>query len=638
MTNPTLIATPFAENGDKNIIPESVGTEPQNATMQDGFPPITQQKVSEGGIPPERNDFNGILNLYGQHIVHLNKGLPYEFDQDFANKIGGYPLNARLMLSSGEIVQSTIANNTNNPNTDMTGWAKINSASQIIDDNGQTQQKINDQFKTLTNFYVTPENYGAKDGDWWEAIQWCVDTGKEVVLSASVYNVSKPIYLSRQQHKIRGAGGKVSVINKIGDTKLGLADVVRDGKTFNIDKDAVFICYNTNHQQLNFEHFRIQKNYRDDEQYTGYGLFAPFISEFVNIDFFSWFVYYGFYTIDCWMSTWIRCHTTAKAGFILGGLDSDSDFLRGGTSLTLISCWSTNTGENESAYRIHGFAYSNAISCGSDNVGSEGKPAFSTWYFNQCPSFNLSSCGGEAISAKHLFYVVERSQVNVQSHYITHFYNKYKDNDSPYLIFVQGSSKLTIENSKIPFLYEVVDGYPNFAAADYESSLSIKECEHYPPITGKNNGNFGVYSLRRSYISFSNKGYSFEESDASSNNNVADFKLISETNIPQSSSATSGIFGLVGSAGQWDTSLQRINEVRIWWDPTTEMLRAKNFSDPTSSTNGYTLGGCQKGPTAQRPTTLTIGMMYLDTTLAPEGKPIWVSGPNTWVDALGNKV
>ena len=122
MTNPTLITTPFAENGDKNIIPESVGAEPQNATMQAGFPPITQQKISEGGIPPERNDFNGILNLYGQHIVHLNKGLPYEFDQAFADKIGGYPLNARIMLSNGDIVKNTVPNNTVNPNVDMTGW------------------------------------------------------------------------------------------------------------------------------------------------------------------------------------------------------------------------------------------------------------------------------------------------------------------------------------------------------------------------------------------------------------------------------------------------------------------------------------------------------------------------------------
>lgn len=124
MTNPTLVTTPFAENGDKNTIP-NVNSDPDNPQLASndlGFPPITQQKVSLGGIPPERNDFNGILNLYGQHIVHLNKGLPYEFDAAFATEIGGYPLNARIMLANGDIVQSTIASNTNNPNLDMSGW------------------------------------------------------------------------------------------------------------------------------------------------------------------------------------------------------------------------------------------------------------------------------------------------------------------------------------------------------------------------------------------------------------------------------------------------------------------------------------------------------------------------------------
>ncbi|AMD43190.1 putative tail-fiber protein [Acinetobacter phage LZ35] len=157
MTNPTLITTPFAENGDKNIIPESVGAEPQNATMQAGFPPITQQKISEGGIPPERNDFNGMFNLVTQHLVHLNNGMSYEFDQEHADKIGGYPLNTRLMLDNGDIVKSTVPNNTINPNSDMTGWVKVNSAGQIIDSSGRTQQEINN---TLS-FKKTPEFYGA---------------------------------------------------------------------------------------------------------------------------------------------------------------------------------------------------------------------------------------------------------------------------------------------------------------------------------------------------------------------------------------------------------------------------------------------------------------------------------------------
>lgn len=147
MTNPQMITTPFAENGDKNTIPETNtdAGNPQLASMSLGFPPITQLPISSGGIPPERDDFNGVLNLYGQHLVHLNKGLPYQFDQTFADKIGGYPVGARIVLDDmlTEVVNEQL-NNTNNPNSDMTGWVKPKTdASQVYDDSGLTQQEIN---------------------------------------------------------------------------------------------------------------------------------------------------------------------------------------------------------------------------------------------------------------------------------------------------------------------------------------------------------------------------------------------------------------------------------------------------------------------------------------------------------------
>ena len=65
----------------------------------------------------------------------------------------GYELNARVMLTNGDIVKSTIPNNINDPNVDMIGWVKTNNASQISDKSGLTQQKIND----LT---VTPYHFG----------------------------------------------------------------------------------------------------------------------------------------------------------------------------------------------------------------------------------------------------------------------------------------------------------------------------------------------------------------------------------------------------------------------------------------------------------------------------------------------
>ena len=36
--------------------------------------------------------------------------------------VGGYLKNARVMLTNGDIVKSTVDGNTNNPNSDMTGW------------------------------------------------------------------------------------------------------------------------------------------------------------------------------------------------------------------------------------------------------------------------------------------------------------------------------------------------------------------------------------------------------------------------------------------------------------------------------------------------------------------------------------
>lgn len=150
MTNPRLLTIPFADTGTKNEIPVSGATEPQLATFQAGFPVVTQQKIADGGIPPERADFNGILNIYGQHVVHLNKGMAYEFDQDFANAIGGYPLHARIMLSDGQIAQNTIAGNVNNPNTSSFGWLIGISASLIKDESGITQQGVTNGLPSIS--------------------------------------------------------------------------------------------------------------------------------------------------------------------------------------------------------------------------------------------------------------------------------------------------------------------------------------------------------------------------------------------------------------------------------------------------------------------------------------------------------
>lgn len=43
----------------------------------------------------------------------------------WVQKANGYPINKRIMLDNGDIVKSTIANNANDPNVNMTGWVNL---------------------------------------------------------------------------------------------------------------------------------------------------------------------------------------------------------------------------------------------------------------------------------------------------------------------------------------------------------------------------------------------------------------------------------------------------------------------------------------------------------------------------------
>lgn len=85
---------------------------------------------------------------------------------------GGYLPNARVMLNNGEIVQNdTNGNLTNDPNVDMTGWVKTNSASQVFDESGKSQQEIN---SSLVDGYAYVEWFGDTSTDATNAINACL--------------------------------------------------------------------------------------------------------------------------------------------------------------------------------------------------------------------------------------------------------------------------------------------------------------------------------------------------------------------------------------------------------------------------------------------------------------------------------
>lgn len=114
-TKPSYIPTPFANQGQKNTIPVA---DQGNylASWSLGFPPVTSEPLSEGGLPPTRLDVNGALNVLSAFVYYLQLGGFFTFDPDLASYIGGYPNGMMLWYNDGTNVYPLVS--TKNNNTD----------------------------------------------------------------------------------------------------------------------------------------------------------------------------------------------------------------------------------------------------------------------------------------------------------------------------------------------------------------------------------------------------------------------------------------------------------------------------------------------------------------------------------------
>lgn len=127
--SPSKIIKAFGVNGLKNTIPVDSSTTTDNngvATFDKGFPPITMQPLSAGGIPPSGKDVNGVLYSVTIQQQWQNAGMGYLFDSTYASNISGYPQGATIPSSdySGFWINTTNGN-TNNPEGTTalpTGW------------------------------------------------------------------------------------------------------------------------------------------------------------------------------------------------------------------------------------------------------------------------------------------------------------------------------------------------------------------------------------------------------------------------------------------------------------------------------------------------------------------------------------
>lgn len=130
---PSRITKAFGVNGLKNTIPVESSTTTDNngvATFDKGFPPVTMQPLSAGGIPPSGKDMNGVLYSTTIQQQWQNAGMTYPFSQDFSDAVSGYPKGAIVPSSvyTGQWLNLNEANGTSpeSPTGANTGWVPIN--------------------------------------------------------------------------------------------------------------------------------------------------------------------------------------------------------------------------------------------------------------------------------------------------------------------------------------------------------------------------------------------------------------------------------------------------------------------------------------------------------------------------------
>lgn len=136
------IPRPFASGSDAALTPiENTAGENNAVNFNDGFPDAYSSPKSKGdGKYVTRGEMNAIGNLASQNQFFFLAGGVNTFDQDFCDKIGGYPEGAVLKyLNNGYLydVISLVDNNTSNFVTngvDGVNWKYLSVSDKLVFD------------------------------------------------------------------------------------------------------------------------------------------------------------------------------------------------------------------------------------------------------------------------------------------------------------------------------------------------------------------------------------------------------------------------------------------------------------------------------------------------------------------------
>ena len=155
VNQPTPLSNELAWNGDKNPIPDTNDGSKGLFSVEYGFPYVTQQPLAQGGIPPQRNDFNGVLNLLSKFIRYFQNGGVFAYSENMDYSVG-------MLVRSGDRLYVCKAENGANTSAGVQNISNSNYWNEITLEDTLSDTLVN-QLKTVL---VTEAKTAANTADW----------------------------------------------------------------------------------------------------------------------------------------------------------------------------------------------------------------------------------------------------------------------------------------------------------------------------------------------------------------------------------------------------------------------------------------------------------------------------------------
>ena len=89
-TEPQKWAATLGSTADVNAIPATTPSGSGRASFSGLFPPVTQLPLDQGGIAPERGDFNALFKYLGEYLFYLMQGGMFSYSTDYDYTAGNF--------------------------------------------------------------------------------------------------------------------------------------------------------------------------------------------------------------------------------------------------------------------------------------------------------------------------------------------------------------------------------------------------------------------------------------------------------------------------------------------------------------------------------------------------------------------